>query len=68
MKDFILDSTYKDATIINSNNDAITIPVSSLPANTTTHHSINLNRISSIHCTNHNRDSKFNPYNLIDYL
>lgn len=68
MKDFILDSTYKDATIINSNDDVFTIPSNNLPHNTISHHTINLSNSNSSYSSNHNKNDKFNTYNLIDYL
>ena len=68
MKDFILDTTYKDATIVNSSDDIFTVPLSSLPLNSTSHHSINLIKNSSNPNNNHNPKDKFNSYNLIDYL
>lgn len=68
MNDFILDSTYKDATIINSNDDIIIVPLGNLPINNLTHHTINLNNTVSNYDTTHNKSSKFNKYNLIDYL
>jgi hypothetical protein len=68
MKDFILDSTYKDATIVNSNDDILTVSLSKLPFNSISHHSINLIKTSSNYSNNHNSNDKFNSYNLIDYL
>lgn len=68
MKDFILDSTYKDATIINSNDDIFTVPINSLPFNPTSHHSINLINNGSNNHTNHASNDKLNSYDFIDYL
>lgn len=67
MKDFILDSTYKDATIVNSNDDIFITPSNKLPYNPQTRHTINLIENNSSYCSS-NKNSKFNPYNLIDYL
>lgn len=67
MKDFVLDSTYKDATIVNSNDDILITSSNKLPYNTTTHHTINLSETSSNYCCN-NKNNKFNIYNIIDYL
>ena len=68
MKDFVLDITYKDATIINSNDDIFTIPLNSLSCNATSHHTINLIDTNSSSNGNYNKNNKFNTYNLIDYL
>lgn len=68
MKDFILDSTYKEVTIIDSNNDIINMPLTSVPNNNMVHHSINLNKNNLTPNSNHIKNNKFNPYNLIDYL
>lgn len=68
MKDFILDSTYKDAIIINSNDDIFTIPINSLPFNHTSHHSINLINTGSNNNINHTSNDKLGSYNFIDYL
>lgn len=68
MRDFILDSTYKDATIIDSNDDIFTVPLNNLPFNPTPHHSINLIKNSLNYSNNHNSNDKINSFNLIDYL
>lgn len=67
MKDFIIDTTYKDATIINSNDDIFITSSNNLPNNTTPHHTVNLNNSKSNHISN-NKTDKFNTYNVIDYL
>lgn len=65
MKDFILDLTYKDATIINSNDDIFTVPINYLPNINISHHTINLNVKNS---NNKEINDKFNHYNSIDCL
>lgn len=67
MKDFILDSTYKDAVIVNSNDDIFIAPSNKLPYNPQSHHTINLIETNPSHCSN-NKNDKFNAYNIIDYL
>ncbi|OOM82102.1 hypothetical protein CLPUN_05980 [Clostridium puniceum] len=67
MKDFVLDSTYKDATIVNSNDDIVITSSNKLSYNPTNHHTINLNEANSNYCCN-NKSNKFNIYNIIDYL
>lgn len=67
MKDFVLDTTYKDATIVNSNGDIVITSANKLPYNPTIHHTINLNETSS-NCCHGNKNNKFDIYNFIDYL
>lgn len=67
MKDFILDSTYKDAVIVNSNDDIFIQPSNKLPYNPQSHHTINLIQTNSS-CLSNNKNHKFNTYNIIDYL
>ncbi len=68
MKDFILDSTYKDATIVNSNDDIFITSSNNLPSNCIAHHTVDLSKSSSNYNANHNKDYKSNIYNIIDYL
>ena len=68
MKDFILDSTYKDATIVNSNDDIFITSSNNLPYNSIAHHTVDLSTTSSNYSANHNKNAKFNIYNIIDYL
>lgn len=68
MKNFVLDMTYKDATIINSNDDIITISSSNLPCTNIDHHGVNLDTNNISYNNNYNKNTKFNTYNLIDYL
>lgn len=68
MKGFILDSTYKDATIINTNDDIFTVSINNLPSHSISHHSINLTDTNLNHSNKHTSSDKFNSYNFIDYL
>ena len=68
MKDFVLDSTYKDATIINSNDDISITSSNNLPSNFIAHHTVNLSNVSSNYSAHHNKNDKINVYNVIDYL
>lgn len=68
MKDFVLDLTYKDATIINNNDDIFTTSSSNIPSNTTAHHSVNLNTANLSYTNIHHKNGKFDTYNLIDYF
>lgn len=67
MKDFILDSTYKDTVIVNSNDDIFIEPSNKLPLNPHSHHTINLIDTNPSYSSN-NINNKFNTYNIIDYL
>lgn len=66
MKDFILDSTYKDATIVNSNDDILITSSSNLPFNPLPHHTVDLNKTKPNSTSNKN--NKFSNYNVIDCL
>jgi hypothetical protein len=68
MKDFVLDMTYKDATIINSNDDILITATCNIPYNTIAHHTLNLNKTSLNYTKINQKNDKFNAYNLIDYL
>jgi|GEM_PF-1759569 len=68
MKNFVLDSTYKDATFINSNDDIFITSSNNLCYNPTAHHSVTLNNTDCSYISNHNLYDKFNTYNIIDYL
>ena len=68
MKDFVLDSTYKDATIVNSNDDIFITSSTDLPYNPINHHTVNLSKTSSNYRVDHNKNNKSNNYNIIDYL
>ena len=52
MKDFVLDSTYKDATIINSNDDIFITSSNNLPSNSIAHHTVYLSKTSSNYSSN----------------
>ena len=67
MKDFVLDSTYKDATIVNSNDDIYITSSNNLPCNSIAHHTVDLNK-NSPNCSATNKNDKFNIYSIIDYL
>ena len=68
MKDFVLDSTYKDSIIVNSNDDIFITSSNNVPYNSIAHHTVKLNETSCNCRANHNRIDKFNIYSLIDYL
>ena len=68
MKNFVLDSTYKDATIINSNDDIFITSSNNLSYNPLAHHTAYLSKTNSNCISSHNKNDKFNIYNIIDYL
>lgn len=68
MKGFLLDSTYKDAIVIDSNDDVSIIPSHNLPYNPFNHHGMDLDKTSTAYISHHNKNDKFNSYNIIDYL
>ncbi|EHI97043.1 hypothetical protein CDLVIII_0306 [Clostridium sp. DL-VIII] len=68
MKDFVLDSTYKDSIIVNSNGDIITTASCNIPSNSIVHHGVNLNNTNLNYSNTHRKNDKFNSYNLIDYF
>jgi len=68
MRNFVLDSTYKDATFINSNDDLFITSSNNLSYNPIAHDTITLNNTTSSSISNHNKNDKFNIYNIIDYL
>jgi len=39
-----------------------------LPYNSIAHHTVDLSKTSSNYGANHNKNDKFNNYNIIDYL
>ena len=68
MRNFVLDSTYKDATFINSNDDILITSSNNLCYNPTVHHAVTLKDTNCSYMSNHNQNNKFNTYNIIDYL
>lgn len=68
MKDFILDSTYKDTTIVNSNDDIFITPSNNLSYNSIAQHTVDLSKTNSNHSAYNNKNDKFNIYNIIDYI
>jgi len=68
MRNFVLDSTYKDATFINSNDDIFITSSDNLFYNPIAHNSVTLNNTNCSYISNNNKNNKFNAYNIIDYL
>lgn len=68
MKGFILDSTFKESSIIDNNNDISTVSSHSLLNNTIKTYNMPLNENISSYISHHNNSNKFNIYNIIDYI
>ncbi len=68
MKGFILDSTYKEHTITDNNQN-----ISTTSCNITLNKTINtynfpLNQTTSSYITHHKNSNNLNQYNIVDYL
>ena len=68
MKGFILDSTFKESSIIDNNNDISTVSSYSLLNNTIKTYNMPLNENISSYISHHNNIDKVNVYNVIDYI
>ena len=68
MKGLIIDSTYKEDIIIDKNNINSTIQCNNIANNLVNGSKVNLNDISSNYITHYNKDNKYNPYSIVDYL
>ena len=68
MKGFILDSTFKESSIIDNNNNISTISSHSLLNSTIKTYNMPLNENTSSYISHHNNIDKLNVYNEIDYI
>lgn len=68
MKNFILDSTYRDAVIVNANDEFSTIPSSILPNNPINKYEINSTQLNNNYISHKTRNDNFNKFNFIDYI
>lgn len=68
MKNFVLDSTYKDITIINSNDDISIVPSTNLSYDITNNNGLNLNKTKANYISHHNKYCRFNSFDIVDYL
>lgn len=68
MKGFIIDSTYKENSIIDNNNQLSTTSSHNLLNSSIKTYNIPLNENTSSFIAHHNNIDKLNIYNLIDYL
>lgn len=68
MKGFILDSTYKEATVIDNSEIPLKISSDNIKYNSGTDYNLNINSANSSYISHTNKNNKFNNYNIVDYL
>ena len=68
MKNFVLDSTYKDITVVNSNDDISIVASHDLSCGITNLPNLNLSKTTTNYIYNPNKNFKSNKFNVIDYL
>lgn len=68
MKGFILDSTYKEATVIDNSGIPLKISSDNIRYNSGTDYNLNINSANSSYISHANKNNKFNNYNIVDYL
>jgi len=68
MKGFILDSTYKEHSIIDNNQQLSTTSSHNLLNNSLRTYNMPLNENTSSFISHHDNSDNLNMYNLIDYL
>lgn len=68
MKGFILDSTYKETTVIDDSGIPLKISSDNINYNSGTDFNLNINSVNSSYISHQNKNNKFNPYNIVDYL
>ena len=68
MRNFVLDSTYKDAVVINQNDEFSIAPSHILPQNPVIQCNINSDKLSNSYISHENKGDKFNKFNFIDYI
>ena len=68
MKNYILDSTYKEAVIIDNNGCLSTTSSHYVPNNFTINHSMDLDQNKLNYIAHHTRNDDLSNYSLIDYI
>ena len=68
MKNFVLDSTYRDAVIVNANDEFSTTPAHILPNNPISKYEISSSEISNNYISHKTKNDNFNRFNFIDYI
>lgn len=68
MKGFILDSTFKEISIIDNNNELSNITSNNLLNGSIKTYNIPLNKNMFFNISHYNNIDKINKYNLIDYI
>lgn len=68
MKNYILDSTYKEAVVIDNNGCLSTISSHNIPNDSTINHNMDLEQTKLNYIAHHKRNDDLNNYSLIDYI
>lgn len=68
MKNYILDSTYKDSIVIDNNNNPFITPTYNLSNTLMNSTSIDLNKANSNYISHHKFNDNLNNYSFIDSL
>ena len=68
MKNFVLDSTYRDAVIVNANDEFSTTPAHILPNNPISKYEISSSQMSNNYISHKTKKDNFNRFNFIDYI
>lgn len=68
MKNFVLDSTYRDSIIVNSNDEFAITPANILSNNPATKYEINSTQLSNNNILHQTKNDNFNRFNFIDYI
>lgn len=68
LKNYILDSTYKEAVIIDNNGCLSTTSSHYVPNNCTINHSMDLDQNKLNYIAHHTRNDDLSNYSLIDYI
>ena len=68
MKNYILDSTYKDAVIVNQNSEFSITPTSTLTNSSINGPEVSSIQLSNAHISHQNQNSRLNKFNFIDCI
>lgn len=68
MKNFVLDSTYQDAVIVNQNDEFSITPAHILPENPISKYEVSSNQLSNNYISHKNKNDNFNKFNFIDCI
>lgn len=68
MKNYILDSTYKEAVVIDNNGDLSVTSSHYIANDSTINHNMDLQKNKLNYITHHKRNDDLSNYSLIDYI